>query len=151
MFQLVQTGTDPNTGSAICALQGLNAEPLQCLIRALQREARQGDRYVATDLLRAIQEPEEYAKIKAQYDAAPPVYRYRWQELAGNQPGAKDGPVNEIWGTEESLYRVAKRIELPPRPFRSILIDSAGNTASFGPPMTAENTPDYTPREQPQF
>jgi hypothetical protein len=143
MFQLIKTGTDP---SPIFNLLGLHAEPFQCLIRALQREAKDGDRYVAGDLLQAIEKPEEYAKIKEQYDASKTVYRYRWQEMGGPAE-----PVNEIWGTEQSLYCAAKRIELPVRRFRSVLYDAAGNPATFGPPMTAENTPGYTPREPTQF
>ncbi len=62
------------------------------------------------------------------------TFIYRWQERAGEQGkrnGNTDGPVLEIRGDAESLFTVAKRLELPERPFWSEFLNLDGTPADI--------------------
>ena len=62
------------------------------------------------------------------------TFIYRWQERAGAdgaRRGEVDGPVLEIRGDAYSLWSVAKRLELPVRPFWSEFTDLDGNPADI--------------------
>ncbi len=62
------------------------------------------------------------------------TFIYRWQERAGAEGarrGAIDGPIHEIRGDAYSLWSVAKRLELPVRPFWSEFTDLDGNPADI--------------------
>ena len=76
---------------------------------------------------------------------------YRWQELKSN-PAECDGPLYEIWGDADALFQVAKRLELPPRPFKSEFLTLAGTPADIhgASAMREERTPRPPPRRQRQ-
>jgi len=62
------------------------------------------------------------------------TFIYRWQERAGAEGarrGEIDGPIHEIRGDAYALWTVAKRIELPIRPFWSEFTDLDGNPADI--------------------
>jgi len=58
------------------------------------------------------------------------TFIYRWQELKSN-PAECDGPLYEIRGDADALFQVAKRLELPPRPFKSEFLTLAGTPADI--------------------
>jgi hypothetical protein len=58
------------------------------------------------------------------------TFIYRWKELKSN-PAECDGPLYEIRGDADALFQVAKRLELPPRPFKSEFLTLAGTPADI--------------------